>query len=210
MPEAKLKFIMRMAMTTKIFCQPTSEHVTHTAYSALLATNQNHYNWAVFMSDIYAPTAIGGPSGHASAALAKAYPNLKFIVQDLPEVIKISAATSVSSITKLATRIKFQPHNFFNEQPVHGADVYLLRMILHDWAFDDAVRIISNIVPILRRRSRIIIMDTVLPTPASILSAAERLLWVRDLTMMQFFNSRERTIEDWKAVLTKANSLLEV
>ncbi|KAI4773579.1 hypothetical protein E4T52_11451 [Aureobasidium sp. EXF-3400] len=55
MPEAKLKSVIRMAMTTKIFCQLTSGHIAYTACSALLATNQNHHNWAVFMSDVCAP-----------------------------------------------------------------------------------------------------------------------------------------------------------
>ncbi|KAG9570403.1 hypothetical protein KCU71_g1386, partial [Aureobasidium melanogenum] len=147
---------------------------------------------------------VGGSSGYASVALAKASPNLRFIVQDLPEVVKNSSSTCVSSDLKQATRIKFQAHNFFDKQPVHGADVYLFRMILHDWTFDNAVNIISNTVPTLRRKPKIIIMDTVLPEPWSILSAAERLLRVRDLTMMQFFNSGKRSIEDWKAIFRKA------
>lgn len=83
-------------------------------------------------------------------------------------------------------------------------------MILHDWALDDAASIILNIIPALKRGSKIIIMNTILPDPGSVSSAAEQLLRVRGLTMMQFFNSQERTIGDWKAIFRKVNSQLEV
>ena len=33
---------------------------------------------------------LGGSNGHASIALAEAFPNLKFIVQDLPDTIESS------------------------------------------------------------------------------------------------------------------------
>lgn len=53
-------------------------------------------------------------------------------------------------------------------------------------------------------------MDTVLPEPGSIPSSAERLLRVRDLTMMQVFNSQERDMEEWGKVFEKADSRLRV
>jgi hypothetical protein len=46
--------------------------------------------------------------------------------------------------------------------------------------------------------SRLIIMDTVLPTPGSVPAPEESLLRVRDLTMIQAFNSHEREMDDWK------------
>ncbi|KEQ57560.1 uncharacterized protein M437DRAFT_61252, partial [Aureobasidium melanogenum CBS 110374] len=44
MPEVKLKSIIRMNMTTNLFCEPAPEHAAHTAFSALLSTNKNHSN----------------------------------------------------------------------------------------------------------------------------------------------------------------------
>ncbi|THY13931.1 hypothetical protein D6D00_09989 [Aureobasidium pullulans] len=287
--EDKLKGVARMAMTTRVFCEPSPGHIMHTSTSKLLATNPNHHDWAVFMCDLSAPTAasmvdahqawpnsdkknqtaynvafqhdqpyfdhlkqqperhkqfagymqavttsegtdlvhlingfdwgslgkarivdIGGSSGHASAALAKRYPQLHLTVQDLPEVIVSSGAKAISTDADLSSRITFEPHSFFEEQTIHGADIYLLRMILHDWGFEDSVKILSNIVPSLGANSKIIIMDTVLPEPGSIPSSVERLLRVRDLTMMQVFNSQERAVEDWGKVFEKADPRLRV
>lgn len=51
-------------------------------------------------------------------------------------------------------------------------------------------------------------MDSVLPTPGSLPSTLERLIRARDMTMMQAFNSLERDLEDWKALLRGADERL--
>ncbi len=48
-------------------------------------------------------------------------------------------------------------------------------------------------------------MDSVLPAPGSVPSTVERLVRVRDLTMMQNFNSCERDLGDWEALLKAAD-----
>ncbi|KAF8860485.1 S-adenosyl-L-methionine-dependent methyltransferase [Acephala macrosclerotiorum] len=145
---------------------------------------------------------VGGSSGHASIALANAYPQLKFIVQDLPETISNAPPLSEA----LSCRITFMNHSFFEPQVIKDADVYLLRMILHDWPDVEAVRILQNHVQVLRtRKARLVIMDTVLPTPGSVPSSEESLLRYRDLTMMQMFNSKERDLSDWMALCERLN-----
>jgi 6-hydroxytryprostatin B O-methyltransferase len=76
-------------------------------------------------------------------------------------------------------------------------------MILHDWASADSVHILKHLAEALKPGARIIIMDTVLPDPGSISVSKERLLRVRDLTMMQVFNSQERHLEDWEDIISK-------
>ncbi len=138
------------------------------------------------------------------------------MVEDLPEVIasvseQQKQLESAKSSRASHGRVQYLAHSFFDAQPVVGADVYLLRMILHDWAFNDAVKILQNIVPAMKKpSSRIIIMDTVLPDPGSVPAAKERLLRVRDLTMMQVFNSQERAIEDWKAIFAEVDPKLTI
>ncbi|KAK8848902.1 bikaverin cluster-O-methyltransferase [Apiospora arundinis] len=163
---------------------------------------------------------VGGSTGHSCIALTQAYPDLQFVVQDLPEVVeggpKILAGVPDASIT---SRIQYQAHSFFEPNPVVGADFYLLRLILHDWGAEDCVRILRAIVPAMRSTNRnrsrdsgstIVIMDSVLPAPGSVPRSVERVVRVRDLTMTQVFNSQERAIEDWEAILEKADPRLEI
>ena len=105
----------------------------------------------------------------------------------------------------IASRISFQEHDFFNAQPVHGAEVYLLRMILHDWPDTDAAAILRELIGAMSSGSRLIIMDSVLPRPGSMPSAQERMLRARDMTMLEAFNSLERDEQDWRRLLATAD-----
>ena len=114
-------------------------------------------------------------------------------------------ATVAQLPANIASRISFQEHDFFKPQPVHGAEVYLLRMILHDWPDADAVAILRELVGAMSSGSRLVIMDSVLPRPGSIPSAQERMLRARDMTMLEAFNSLERDEEDWRRLLATAD-----
>jgi hypothetical protein len=60
---------------------------------------------------------LGGSHGDAAFALARKHPNLHLIVQDLPPVI-------AQSKEEEGLDVKFTTHDFFEKQPVTGADVY--------------------------------------------------------------------------------------
>ncbi|TKX25775.1 O-methyltransferase-like protein 7 [Elsinoe australis] len=149
---------------------------------------------------------VGGSTGHASIALAQAYPHLNFIVEDLPETIANSkkAFESHPAKAEVGSRLRFQEHDFFKPQPVTDGDIYLLRMIIHDWPDSEAIKILGHIQAGLQKPgARVIIMDTILPEPGSIPVLQERQLRVRDLTMIQVFNAKERELEDWKQLTSK-------
>ena len=104
------------------------------------------------------------------------------------------------------------PHNFFDLQPIQDADIYLLRMILHDWPDTEATTILGNHVPALKKTpgSRLLIMDTVLPSAGTAPVHEEALMRYRDLTMMQMYNSRERELEDWKGLCRQVDGRLGI
>ena len=54
------------------------------------------------------------------------------------------------------------------------------------------------------------IMDTVLPRPGSVPSVTEAALRVRDLSMMQVHNSKERELEEWVALLKGVDEWLRL
>ncbi|KAF9893448.1 hypothetical protein FE257_010760 [Aspergillus nanangensis] len=72
---------------------------------------------------------VGGGRGHHSIRLATEYPQLSLVVQDCE--IKMPPTQSVAEEAVLE-RVKWQQHDYFNEQHVIGADVYLLSNILMD------------------------------------------------------------------------------
>ncbi|KAK7938002.1 hydroxyindole O-methyltransferase [Apiospora aurea] len=131
---------------------------------------------------------VGGSTGHSCIALAQAYPKLRFIVQNLPEVVEggpkiLADAPNAASI---ADRIRYQAHSFFEPNPAVGADFYLLRLVLHDWNAENCVRILRAIVLAMQANpnSNMVIMDCM-------------------------FNSQERALEDWETILERADPRLK-
>ena len=103
---------------------------------------------------------VGGGLGHVSRALVDYSPTMKCIVQDLSEII-LQAQEGLCP--DLKGRISFKAHDFFQEQPVKEADVYLLRLILHDWSDKYARMIITALIPALKPGSKVIVNDRVIP-----------------------------------------------
>ncbi|CAF9913897.1 hypothetical protein IMSHALPRED_001473 [Imshaugia aleurites] len=114
---------------------------------------------------------VGGSRGNISIALASSHPTLHLIVQDLPPMI---AGAAASVPLHLASRISFAAHDFFDPQPVVAADVYLFRNIFHNWSDGHVVRILRATVPALRRGSRVVVNDYLLPERGSVGPGRER------------------------------------
>ena len=114
---------------------------------------------------------VGGGYGHISIALARRYPSLRCLVQDRPEIV---AQGSAKVPIDLHDRVTFLEHDFFAEQPRKGANVYLLRWILHDWSDKYAVKILRALVPALVPNARVVVNEGVMPEPGMLSPFDER------------------------------------
>jgi len=150
---------------------------------------------------------MGGNQGYVSVALAEQFPSLSFQVQDLPGTRSDETVPGPAQVVPghLADRVKLTTHDFFHEQTV-VADAYLLRHVLHAFPDKVVVRILRQLIPALRRGARIIIHDAVLPPPGSVSPTEERTSRLLDVLMKTVCNGREREVEDWRAVLERADA----
>ncbi|KAK5991367.1 Flavin-dependent halogenase aclH [Cladobotryum mycophilum] len=135
---------------------------------------------------------VGGNIGHQCAQVIKAHPELagRIVLQDLPEVI--DAAPMIDGV-------KTMKHDFFTPQPIQGARYYYLRTILHNWEDSKAVEILRNLVSAMTPDSFILIDEIAVPTTNAHIWPA-----VQDLLMMKTFGARERTVDEWTALLDQA------
>ena len=156
------------------------------------------------------PSQLGGSNGHASIALANAFPHLSFDIQDLWDTIESSRPDLTLLPPAVSSSLTFQHHNFFTPQPLHDVDVFLLRMIVHDWPNPGAQSIIRNLINSMKPGGKLIIMNTALPRPGRIPVSTEAALRVRDLTMLQVHNSKKREIEEWEELLRAADPRLRI
>ena len=148
---------------------------------------------------------VGGSTGYISAMLATAYPALRLVVQDLP--IAIEGAIASDSITHADPRLIFQAQDFFEENQEKGADVYLLRWILHNWPDAQALQILRALIPALKPGARVVVSDNVGPGQAGVMPHfAERYVRAIDMIMLTVFNSYEREEDDWKRLFREADA----
>ena len=137
---------------------------------------------------------VGGGRGQALEAIKSAFPNLKgrMVLQDMHDVIGDAKATG------LPDYIETLACSFFEQQPVVGASIYYFRRVFHDWPEDEALKILRNTRLAMGPRSRVLIMDTVVPEVG-----AYRHMALQDINMM-CFAGMERTRLQWEELLTKA------
>lgn len=135
-----------------------------TTSKASLDALATHFPWPELPANSVV-VDVGGSKGHVSVHLARLFPQLHFIVQDLAEVVEGASLTLHEEISH--DRLKFMAHDMFTEQPVSGAEVYLLRYVLHDWGDKYCVEILRKLIPGLKHGAKVVIQDHVLPEPGS-------------------------------------------
>lgn len=129
----------------------------------------NAYDWASLGSATLVD--VGGGKGFACRALAKHFPKMSFIVQDLESTAN---AGRDQLPAELKDRIKFMTHDFFTPQPVKDADVYHFRAIFHDWPDGHCIRLLQNLIPALKKGAKVIIVDPRTPDPLKMQPWQER------------------------------------
>ncbi len=138
---------------------------------------------------------IGGGRGLAMLDLRRGCPTLqgRLVLQDRREVLDAIASEDLPGVEKMQ-------HNFFDPQPVKGAQIYYIRRVFHDWLDDEARQILTSIIPAMAPDSRILISDMALSEPVSAKDA--NAVWL-DL-MMLTIGGKERTKRDWENLVQSA------
>uniref|UniRef100_A0A8H7K7R1 O-methyltransferase C-terminal domain-containing protein n=1 Tax=Bionectria ochroleuca TaxID=29856 RepID=A0A8H7K7R1_BIOOC len=151
---------------------------------------------------------IGGSGGHDSVVLAQNFPELTITVQDLPEA---GPAFDKNTPAELKDRVSFMAHDFFKPQPVQ-ADIYMIKLILHDWPDKESVQILRGLVPSMRPGSRVLFIDYVGKQSNSegLPRSIQQMGTATDLRMMALFSAEERPVEAWKEIFRQADERFDI
>ncbi|KAH7175528.1 putative O-methyltransferase [Dactylonectria macrodidyma] len=140
---------------------------------------------------------IGGSHGFVCVDLGKKWKKTKFVVQDLQKTVD-SAPSPISSDGDVAQRVTLQAHDFFTEQPVHGADVYYFRWILHNYSTPYAIKIIKGLIPALKPGARVVINDHCLRDAGAENPWDDKIMRSMDMVMLALLNAQERTETEFR------------
>jgi O-methyltransferase len=101
---------------------------------------------------------IGGGTGALLANILQTLPRARGILFDQPHVV--AGAGVVLEAFEVADRVNVAAGDFFASVPA-GADLYLMRRIIHDWLDDDASEILRCIRRSMASDDRLLIIDGV-------------------------------------------------
>jgi SAM-dependent methyltransferase len=119
---------------------------------------------------------VGGGTGIYSIAFLQKNPNLRALVLDRPEVLKV--AQEMATAYGVADRLHTQPADMFRAPLPKDADVVLLSNILHDWDVAECRLLIARCAASLRTGGQLLIHDVFLndaldgPLPIALYSSA--------------------------------------
>lgn len=103
---------------------------------------------------------IGGGNGSVLIGTLARHPGLKGVLFDLPTVA--DRARAAIEHAGLQARCRVEGGSFLEAVPA-GADLYVMRHVLHDWCDEDAVRILRNCRLAMRPEGRIVVVEIVVP-----------------------------------------------
>jgi len=139
---------------------------------------------------------VGGGQGALLHGILSAYPNLRGVLIDLPSVV---TGASVLRSGAIAGRCEVVGGDFFQAVP-EGADAYLMRVVIHDWNDEDALRILRNCRRAIRTHGKLLMIESVLKPPNE-----SDLARFNDLTMLVVApGGKERTEEEFGKLLREA------
>ncbi|RDI55374.1 methyltransferase [Nocardia mexicana] len=154
-----------------------------------------HYDFAPF----HTVADIGGGDGTLLAAVLNANSGLRGILYDTPEGSAQAAETlSVQGVSERCTVVA---GDFFAAAPA-GADLYLLKSIMHDWDDERAAVILGHIRRVLPDSGRVLIVEPILPDVVD--DSVPPNMYISDLNMLVNLGGRERTRDDFETLCATA------
>jgi len=144
---------------------------------------------------------VAGGQGTLLSSILAANSNLRGTLFDMRHVV--DAAGPLILRTGLQERCSLAAGNFFDSVPA-GADIYLLKKVIHDWDDNDARTILSNCRKAMPKSSRLLLIELVVPAP-NVPSFAK----ILDLLMLAYAGGRERTEDEYRELLASAGFQLQ-
>lgn len=145
---------------------------------------------------------IGGGEGLLLSSILYKTKNSKGILFDLPE--GLNHPETIFERFGVLNRMQVIPGSFFTTAPA-GADVYLLKNIIHNWSNEECITILKNIRNVMPAHGKIMIIEMILDENNT--ASFGKLI---DLQMMVFMEAgKERTRKEFESLLDQAGLCIQ-
>jgi len=140
---------------------------------------------------------VGGGHGQVALAMLAAHDHLAATVLDRPHAA--AGARQRIAAAGLADRCSFQPGSFFESIPP-GADVYLLKSILHNWSDAHCAEILRCCADAVPAHGTLLIVERVRPARLGG-NRRDEAVARTDLNMLAGLGGRERSLTEYARLL---------
>ncbi len=144
---------------------------------------------------------LGGGGGSLILAVLELHPHLRGMLVDLEP--SVEAARARFAEDRLGSRCALLAADLSQSVPA-GADVYMLKHVLHGRGDADAIAMLSNIRAVIPEYGRLLIIEFVLPPLVSQADSQLEGRLLSDLNMLVVTGGRERSEREWKRLLGAA------
>lgn len=140
---------------------------------------------------------IGGGKGALLASILKAHPSAAGILFDQAHVV--ASAPPYLKAAGVAGRCQVLAGSFFDRIP-EGADVHILKSVLHDWEDGHALTILRNCHRALKEQGTLLVVERLMPVRAKHDPNAIMV----DLQMLAVTGGRQRSEAEYRALFAAA------
>jgi hypothetical protein len=144
---------------------------------------------------------LGGGGGSLILAVLRLNPHLRGMLVDLES--SVDAARSRFAQEDPASRCELIAADLMQAVPV-GADVYILKHVLHGRRDAEAITILKNCRAVIPQNGSLLIVEFILPSLVSHADPQLESHLMSDLNMLAVTGGRERSEREWKKLLDAA------
>eukprot|EP00884_Botryococcus_braunii_P019817 jgi/Botrbrau1/6519/Bobra.0034s0091.1 len=154
-------------------------------------------------------TDISGAFGGTLAAILPAYPGMRGVLFEQPQVIDRAREIWAEEADKadLLPRVDFVSGNFFEKETLPKAksnkEVYSLKFILHDWNDDDCLKILHSLRHAIGDTGASLLIIDCMPRPNTA-HPLNRPVFISDIAMMAIVGGKERSFSDLEMLLARS------
>ncbi|PKA48134.1 Trans-resveratrol di-O-methyltransferase [Apostasia shenzhenica] len=137
---------------------------------------------------------VGGGEGVVAAAIARAFPAMRCVVLEQAHVVEKAPARE---------GVEFVAGDMFVSLP--QADALLFTRILHNWSDEKVLEILKLCREVVSKNNGKVIIVEIVISDFEDDRILEKVKLAQDIKMMVRFEGKERTKNEWKNLLSKAN-----
>ena len=137
---------------------------------------------------------VGGGHGQLLSAILARHPHVSGVLFDLPSAVQMARSGAGGSLP----RTEFVAGSFFESVP-QGADVYVLKKVIHDWNDKQAVEILRNCRDAVMPHGKVLVAETIIPA-----GNEPNLIKLIDANMLVVTGGLERTQAEYATLFVAA------